>query len=107
MLIFINSIHKQPIEQYKLIFLLLKQTIEVMNRLICLCNGVRENEIIEAIRTIDLPTLEVIQDKTGAGTNCGRCINTIEVMCKKQISRNISGMLPLDTPTSLLVDEND
>lgn len=59
-----------------------------MNRLICLCNGVRENEIIETLKKVDIPTLEVIQDKTGAGTNCGRCIKAIESILK-HVHQNI------------------
>ncbi|MBS2210896.1 (2Fe-2S)-binding protein [Carboxylicivirga mesophila] len=59
-----------------------------MSKLICLCNGVREKELIEVIHGVDIASLEIIQNKTGAGTNCGRCINTIEAFLEKQESKH-------------------
>ncbi len=59
-----------------------------MNRLICLCNGIREQEIIKAIKSVDMATLEIIQEQTGAGTNCGRCINAIESFISEQSSKS-------------------
>ena len=54
-----------------------------MNRLICLCSGIRENEILEALKNIDKPSLKMVQEKTGAASNCGRCITSIEAMLEK------------------------
>ncbi|MBR8535329.1 (2Fe-2S)-binding protein [Carboxylicivirga sediminis] len=59
-----------------------------MSKLICLCNGVREKELIDTINNVDMATLEIIQNKTGAGTNCGRCINSIEAFLEKQESKH-------------------
>jgi bacterioferritin-associated ferredoxin len=55
-----------------------------MNRLICLCNGVRKKEICDALKVIDPQTLESIQEYTGAATNCGKCINTIEAIIEEK-----------------------
>ncbi|WP_430815043.1 (2Fe-2S)-binding protein [Carboxylicivirga sp. RSCT41] len=55
-----------------------------MDRLICLCKGVRENTIKDLINKIDFPSLEIIQENTNAATNCGRCINAIETLIKQK-----------------------
>lgn len=60
------------------------QIIRHMSRLICLCKGVREEVIIKTINSVDQASLEVIQTQTGAGTNCGRCINSIESILSQQ-----------------------
>ncbi|WP_289055129.1 (2Fe-2S)-binding protein [Carboxylicivirga marina] len=60
-----------------------------MNRLICLCKGVREDVISEAIDSADHPNLQLVQEKTGAATNCGRCINAIESLIEKSRSESI------------------
>ena len=57
-----------------------------MNRLLCLCNGVRENIIKDLINKLDLPSLEVIQENTNAATNCGRCITAIESLIEKKLT---------------------
>jgi len=55
-----------------------------MSRLICFCNGVKEDEITSVIDTVDTASLEIIQDKTGAATSCGRCINSIEALLERK-----------------------
>ncbi|MCU4156862.1 (2Fe-2S)-binding protein [Carboxylicivirga sp. A043] len=54
-----------------------------MARPICICNNVRENEILDTLSKTDFPSLELIQKETGAATNCGRCINAIEAIIQK------------------------
>ncbi|WP_439183255.1 (2Fe-2S)-binding protein [Carboxylicivirga taeanensis] len=54
-----------------------------MSRLICLCKGIKEREITQILDKINTASLELIQEKTGAGSNCGRCISTIEAMLNK------------------------
>jgi len=55
-----------------------------MSRLICLCKGVRENDIQKVTTNCVKPSLELVQEKTGAATNCGRCIMTIEALIEQQ-----------------------
>lgn len=51
--------------------------------LICNCMGVTRGEIIEAIKTKDLVTVEEVKDETEAGTACGSCIEDIEAILKE------------------------
>ncbi|MCT4590944.1 MAG: (2Fe-2S)-binding protein [Carboxylicivirga sp.] len=55
-----------------------------MSRLICLCSGIRDEQILEVLNNNENPTLELIQSETGAACNCGRCISKIEAMIEKQ-----------------------
>jgi bacterioferritin-associated ferredoxin len=45
---------------------------------ICHCNGIMKSEIVKAITTKGLKTVEEVQDETTAGTVCGGCIPDIE-----------------------------
>ena len=51
--------------------------------LICNCMGVTRGEIIEAIKTKDLVTVEEVKDETEAGTGCGSCVENIEAILKE------------------------
>ena len=51
--------------------------------LICNCMGVTRGEIIDAIKTKDLVTVEEVKDETEAGTGCGSCIEDIEAILKE------------------------
>lgn len=65
-----------------------------MNRLICLCSGIRENKIKQAITNDNASSLELVQLHTGAACNCGRCIPLIDeiiaesMVLKKAASKN-------------------
>jgi bacterioferritin-associated ferredoxin len=48
-------------------------------KLVCLCNMVTSAEI-EAALSAGACTTEGIQNKTGAGTNCGKCLVEIDTM---------------------------
>ncbi|WP_185968949.1 bacterioferritin-associated ferredoxin [Carboxylicivirga sp. M1479] len=54
-----------------------------MGKLICLCNGVKEDAIIKTILDSDIASLKHIQETTGAACNCGRCINAIESILER------------------------
>lgn len=45
---------------------------------ICHCMGVMKSEIVEAIKSKGLKTVEEVQEATEAGTVCGGCIPDIE-----------------------------
>lgn len=47
------------------------------NRLVCICNMVSEKEIKAALKD-GAATTEDIQRVTSAGTNCGKCLMTID-----------------------------
>ena len=47
------------------------------DRLVCLCNGVTEKDIIAALKKGGRSTLD-IQKATHAGTNCGRCLVVVD-----------------------------
>ncbi|MCL3779402.1 (2Fe-2S)-binding protein [Prolixibacteraceae bacterium JC049] len=42
-------------------------------RLICICNGVTDKEIIETIVQEGIDSFEELQEITGVATGCGRC----------------------------------
>jgi len=46
--------------------------------IICHCNDVTEKEIVKAIKKKGATKLAHIQQLTGAGTGCGRCIPAID-----------------------------
>lgn len=54
-----------------------------MNRLICLCKGIKEEKIIQTINIECANDLKSIQQQTGAGCNCGRCIPLIDEIISK------------------------
>lgn len=49
-----------------------------INEEICHCMGVSRKEIIEAITTKGLKTVEQVGEETSAGTGCGGCQDTIQ-----------------------------
>ena len=46
--------------------------------MICMCNDITENEIINAIKYKNCDTVEKVGYETGAGTVCGGCKSIIE-----------------------------
>ena len=52
------------------------------NRLVCICNMVSENEIIQALKK-GAKTTEDIQFATRAGTSCGKCLMTIDQLVEE------------------------
>lgn len=50
-----------------------------MGKLICICGLVEEKEVIVALKKGAAST-EEIQQLTGAGRSCGRCLSEIEEM---------------------------
>ncbi len=55
--------------------------------LVCQCNFVERDEIIEAIREEGARTLEDIQCLTGASTSCGRCTPAVEAILKLELKK--------------------
>lgn len=51
-------------------------------KLVCLCNFIEEKEIIAAFKKGAVTTKD-IQNITGAGTSCGRCIPEIDQLVEK------------------------
>ena len=56
------------------------------NETICYCYGITKQDIIDAIKD-GAKTLEDIQDKTGAGTACGRCNDAIENILQEELNK--------------------
>ena len=54
-----------------------------MENIVCSCNQVSEEEIIEAMKDENITDLDELMDETLAGTGCGRCIGTLEHLWKK------------------------
>jgi bacterioferritin-associated ferredoxin len=54
-------------------------------RLVCLCNLVTENEILNALKKGARSTTE-IQKMTGAGTSCGRCLVVTDSLVEEFLS---------------------
>ncbi|CCG56567.1 Fer2/BFD BFD like 2Fe-2S--binding domain-containing protein [Brachyspira pilosicoli WesB] len=48
------------------------------DKTICFCMGVKESQIIDAIKKNKLKTVEEVSNITKAGTGCGSCIPTIQ-----------------------------
>lgn len=53
---------------------------------ICICNAVKENDIIECIKKNKDVTLRKICCETEAGQDCGKCVKDI----KKILNENIN-----------------
>lgn len=53
------------------------------NGIVCECNGVSYDTIVELIRD-GAETLEEIMEKTGAGETCGRCRKKIKAIIALQ-----------------------
>lgn len=51
-------------------------------RLVCICNGITEKEIIEALKKGARSATD-IQRITGAGTGCGRCLVTVDALVEE------------------------
>ncbi len=50
-----------------------------MSKIVCFCNFIKEDEIIDAIKN-GATTLSMVQNETLAATGCGRCIPTIDTL---------------------------
>ncbi len=50
-----------------------------MNKTVCYCFNITNGDIREAVKN-GAVTLEEVQEKTGAGTACGACLDQIEVL---------------------------
>lgn len=48
------------------------------NETICNCMGVTRGEIMDAITTKGLKTVEQVSEATEAGTGCGGCVDEIQ-----------------------------
>ena len=55
------------------------------NRLVCICNFVDEKEILSVLKQGAVSTRD-IQNLTGAGTNCGRCLPEIDEIVSKYLN---------------------
>ncbi len=64
--------------------------------IVCNCNGVTENEIINAIKKKGAYKLKHIQKLTGAATNCGRCIPVIDYLISEHKLPDTGIQLKLD-----------
>ena len=51
---------------------------------VCLCNGVTERDIHEAIAE-GASTLEEVAYCTGAGTRCGSCVRAVAVLVEARV----------------------
>lgn len=52
---------------------------------ICPCMGVTESDIQRAVAN-RARTLEDVEDATGAGTRCGRCVGAIETCLQRELA---------------------
>ncbi len=65
---------------------------------VCLCNGVTEGEVLEAIEA-GAATVEEVAHCTGAGTRCGSCVHRLaELTGEFQAARG--ARLELPTPSA-------
>jgi bacterioferritin-associated ferredoxin len=46
---------------------------------VCMCRAVTENQILASIRA-GASTVEEVSDRTRAGTGCGGCLDTVEMI---------------------------
>lgn len=67
---------------------------------VCLCTGVTSDQIQEAIRN-GARTAAEITATTGAGSNCGSCLNTVIALMLKEVSVE-TGLVsePLPVPSA-------
>lgn len=47
-------------------------------KLVCLCNFIEEKELVAALKKGGADSTKDIQNITGAGTSCGRCLPEID-----------------------------
>lgn len=52
---------------------------------ICPCMGVTESDVQRAVAN-GARTLEDVEDATGAGTRCGRCVGAIEASLQRELA---------------------
>ncbi|NPA37235.1 MAG: (2Fe-2S)-binding protein [Chlorobi bacterium] len=64
--------------------------------LVCQCNGITEKEIVNVIKKKGATRLEQIQELTGAGTSCGRCIPVIEDLLDQHRNKTENPQLKID-----------
>ena len=50
------------------------------DEIICNCNQITRGEIVEAIKSKSLKTVEEVGEATGAGTVCGACQDDIQAI---------------------------
>lgn len=48
------------------------------DKLICTCLDVYKTQIVKAIKTEELTSLQEVMDATNAGTGCGSCHDSIQ-----------------------------
>ena len=53
------------------------------NDIVCNCMEISKGEIVEAIKSEKLKTLDEVGDSTEAGTACGSCHDDIEKILKE------------------------
>lgn len=63
----------------EVLFLRFVNQIKMARKLVCICNLVTEDEIIELLKKGALST-EDIQKHTNGGTSCGRCLPEIDAI---------------------------
>ena len=54
---------------------------------VCICNGIRESQVKQAIRE-GSKTPDQVQAKTGCGADCGSCIHRVNKMLEQESSSN-------------------
>lgn len=54
--------------------------------LVCLCNGITENEILAALKKGAQSTSD-IQRITSAGTSCGKCLVVIDILVEEYLAK--------------------
>lgn len=58
-----------------------------MERIVCHCNYVNYDKIVEAIRNDGATTIEDIRSLTGVNSSCGRCGNAVEAILKRELAK--------------------
>jgi NAD(P)H-nitrite reductase large subunit len=54
-----------------------------MDEIICNCMGITRGEIINAIKSKGLTTVEQVSEETQASTGCGGCAEEVEKIIKE------------------------
>ena len=62
-----------------------------MRKIVCLCNLVEEKEIVSALKK-GAVSAEDIQQHTGAGRSCGRCLPEIDGLVEFYIKKKPKGL---------------
>lgn len=57
------------------------------DNIICNCMDVSEHEIVDAIKNKEAISVQDIMDITGAGTGCGSCIDDLDEILKREVSK--------------------